>query len=93
MGKIKELSDVSITADHPYIHAARAPVAVPPELAVLRLDVLQPLRFREAVVPIRKTADPVRVATLASDMFRARSTYRLNAQSEVLLDCPFPRHR
>jgi len=84
---------VSITADHPHVHAARTPVAVPPELVVLRLDVFQPLRFGQAMVPVRKTADPIRVATLAADMFRARSTNILNAQSEIRLDCPFPCHR
>jgi hypothetical protein len=79
VGKIKELSDVSITADHPHVHAARTPVAVPPELVRLRLLVLGPLRFGQAVVPVREATDPVRVTTLAPNMLRTRATDSLNA--------------
>ncbi len=81
MGKIKELSDVSITADHPHVQPALAPEPVPPELVILRLLVLRPLRFRQAMVPVREAAEPVRVAAERSDVFLARATYILNSAS------------
>lgn len=77
MGKIKELSDVSITADHPNVHAVSAPEAVTPELVRLRLLVFGPLRFHKAMVPVRKTADPIRVAAHLAELL-ACSAYRLN---------------
>ena len=93
MGKIKELSDVVIAADHPHVHAASAPEAVPAELVLLRLDVLQPLRFRQTVVPVRKAADPIRVTAHAADVFLTGTANVLNSVVQSGLDRRFPCHR
>jgi hypothetical protein len=79
VGKIKELSDVSITADHPHIHAALTPEAVPAKLMLLRLDVFQPLRFGHAMIPVRKAADPIRVTALPADVFFTGAANFLNS--------------
>jgi hypothetical protein len=68
-GKTNELFNVFITADYPHVHAAPAPEAVPAELVLLRLNVFEPLRFREAMIPIRKTTDPIGVTAFAANMF------------------------
>jgi hypothetical protein len=69
VGKIKELSDVSSTADYPYVHAASAPEAVPAQLVLLRLNVFQPFGLRQAMISVRKTTDPIWVTALAANMF------------------------
>ena len=85
MGKIKELSDVSITAYHPHVHTASAPEPVPAELVLLRPGVLAPLCFRQAVIAVGEAAEPVRVTALTSDMLLTRSTYSLNSLAERCL--------
>lgn len=84
---------MSITADHPHVQTTTAPEPVPPELVVLRLDVFQPLRFRQAVVPVRKAAETVGVSAKRGDVFLARATYVFNSAYQPILHCPFPCHR
>jgi hypothetical protein len=69
---------VSITANHPDIHAASAPETVAPKLVVLRLDALQPLSFRQAMVAVRKATEAVRVTAHRPDMFLTGTVDPLN---------------
>jgi hypothetical protein len=69
---------VIIAANHPHVHTAFSPETVPAELMLLRLDVFEPLRFREAVVPVRKTTDPIRVAAHTANMFLTGAANFLN---------------
>jgi hypothetical protein len=84
---------VSSTANHPDIHAASTPEAVPAELMLLWLNVFQPLRFREADIPVRKTAYPIRVAALSADVLFAGAPDIFNSAFQPVLYCRFPRHR
>jgi hypothetical protein len=85
VGKIKELSDVLVTANYPYIHAARTPETVSAELMILRFDVWRPFRFRQAMITVGETAEPVRVAPDRRLMLFARATYRLNSPGQWVL--------
>jgi hypothetical protein len=68
-GKTNELFNVFIAADYPHVHAASAPEAVPAQLMLFRLNVFQPFGLRQAVIPVRKTTDPIWVTALAANMF------------------------
>lgn len=70
---------MSSTTDHPDVHAASAPEAVPAKLVLLWLSVLGPLSFRQAMVAVWETTDPIRVAALAANMFFTGAAYRLNS--------------
>jgi hypothetical protein len=84
---------VFIAADYPHVHATLAPEAVPAELVLLRPDIIQPLRFCEAVVPVRKATDPVRVTALATDVFLTGAADYLNSVFQSVLDCRLACHR
>lgn len=84
---------MSITADHPYVQAALTPEAVPAQLMLLRLNVFEPFGFREAVIPVRKATDPIRVTAHAANMFFTGAADCLNSVVQSVLDCRFPCHQ